>query len=249
MKTKGIVAVISLLLVPHLAPAGDWATLQAGFAHRTIEAAGSPGSGKNSVIQLFRIDPKKYHLRPIVAATGSTLSAGDARRQSGALLTINANFFDEANNILGLVIKNGKTLSPIRKVSWWAVFFQKGSDVGIVHSSSYATESQISNAIEAGPRLVVDGVLPRLKTSFSRKSAIGINRRGDVLVAVSSSPIEAARFAEILSLPERKGGGGCLQALNLDGGGSTQLSAESSDFKLNVAGFSGVPVLLGVFGK
>lgn len=249
MRPKIPVLVAALFLTPSIALAGDWESLQPGLAHRTLEAAAPAESGKNPVIQLFRIDQKKNHLRPIVAAKGSILSAGDARRLTGALLAVNANFFDETNNILGLVIKNGHTLYPLRKVSWWAVFFQTGNDVRIVHSSSYAVGPQIVNAIEAGPRLVVDGVLPRLKKGFSRKSAIGINRRGDVLIAVSSSPIETEQFAEILALPERKGGAGCLHALNLDGGGSTQLSAEIGSFKLNVSGFSGVPVLLGVFGK
>ena len=206
MARKTLFLTLVLIGIPILSHAGEWTVLRPGLSYRTLETAEPLRQGKSQSLHLFRIDPKKFHLRPIVATTGTTLSAADARRSTSALLAINANFFDEAGNILGLVLRDGKTFSPLRKISWWGVFFLKGSTAGIVHSSSFVRDPQIVNAIEAGPRLVIDGAIPKLKSGFSRKSAVGINRRGEVVIAVSPSPIETTRFATILHVRKERGG-------------------------------------------
>lgn len=170
-------------------------------------------------------------------------------KRSNAFISMNANFFDESNTPLGLVMKDQKILVPLRPVSWWGVFSIRNSSPSIVHTTEFFPNPATSMAIQAGPRLVIKGTIPKLKNGFSRKTAVGISRKGEIVLIVTERPVEMSHFAEYLSLSERKGGLGLVDALNLDGGGSTQLYATIDSFSLNVAGYSGIPVALGVFEK
>jgi uncharacterized protein YigE (DUF2233 family) len=82
-------------------------------------------------------------------------------------------------------------------------------------------------AIQAGPRLVVNGKVPKLKSEISQKTAIGINRKGEVILLTTLYPFSVNELAKLMAKPESKGGLGCRYALNLDGGSSSQLYARN----------------------
>lgn len=56
------------------------------------------------------------------------------------------------------------------------------------------------------------------------RSAIGLDAAGRVLLIASQGGLSLAAFAEWLAQPVAEGGVGCVDAMNLDGGPSTQLA-------------------------
>ena len=63
------------------------------------------------------------------------------------------------------------------------------------------------------------------------------------------NPVQTAgeQVAETLRLPESQNGLGLFNALNLDGGSSTQVYSRTRQFRLTVPSFIAVPTGLGVF--
>lgn len=224
--------------------ASDWNTLEQGLSYKKITL-------QEKTIHVFKINPQYYLLKPIVE---KETTVKNMTQTSGSLLTINANFFDESGKPLGLVIQDGKELSPFKNISWWGIFYQEGATdhnvAGhIIHSSQLKQTSSIKNAIQAGPRLVVNGTIPKLKTQNSAKSSLGINKKGEIFIVATLSAIDIVELAELMAKPELEGGLGCANALNLDGGSSTQLYAKIGGFELDLPNFATIPVGLGVFKK
>lgn len=224
--------------------ANDWNALEQGLFYKKITL-------QTKTIHVFKINPQYYLLKPIVE---QKTTVKNMVQTSGALLTINANFFDSSGKPLGLAIQDGKELNPFKNISWWGIFYQEGTKSHnvaghIIHSSQFRKNPAIKNAIQAGPRLIINGTIPKLKSQNSAKSAIGINKKGEILVVATLSSIDIVELAELMVKPELTGGLECINALNLDGGSSTQLYAKVGDFELDLPNFVNVPVGLGVFKK
>jgi uncharacterized protein YigE (DUF2233 family) len=64
---------------------------------------------------------------------------------------------------------------------------------------------------------------------------------GNIVVLVVSTKVEATAFARFLADPPDQGGLGCRDALNLDGGPSTQLVVKLPGLALSLPGGWGVP--------
>ena len=101
----------------------------------------------------------------------------------------------------------------------------------LVHTRSYRPRRNTEFAIQAGPRLVVKGKALKLKAQYARRTALGIERGGrHVLLVVVQEAIKTETLAALMLKL------GCHQALNLDGGSSTQLWSP----------LAGVPQLRGI---
>ncbi len=92
-----------------------------------------------------------------------------------------------------------------------------------------------------GPRLVVDGKALALKAQSARRTALCVLADGRIEVLVSSSPILAADLADFFVSE------GCVDALNLDGGTSTQLYLRRAGIVVEEPGGVAVPVAVGLF--
>jgi uncharacterized protein YigE (DUF2233 family) len=213
----------------------DWKVLQPGLEYRRLEERA----------HFFRIDPEKFRIDLLLASDYqmAALTAERFRQRSGALLVVNGGFFDEAFRSLGLLQRKGETVNPIRNATW-GVFLLKGDrgrEPAVIHRNEWKPEGVVT-AIQVGPRLIVDGKIPPFKESAPhRRSAIGITKDGWVEIAVSEGALTLQEWARELQTD-------CVQALNLDGGGSTQLSVSlPPDFSVQVGGMTGVPNALAVF--
>ena len=83
----------------------------------------------------------------------------------------------------------------------------------------------------------MNGQVPTLRPGLANRSALGIDKHGKVIVVVTENlPISTSDLAHILAAPPLN----CVDALNLDGGSSSQLYAKIDRFKLDVPGFSQV---------
>lgn len=230
-------------LVPFSTSALDWIEAGNGLSYKKI-SLGSEGG--QTELHAFKFKPSELVIRPVYHKSSST--ARRMAKQTDALLVLNANFFDTGNAPLGLVTIDGKTIHPMKDISWWAVFCVKNRKALIVPSRAYR-EGMCDQAVQAGPRLVVNGFVPKLKDESSRKSAVGVTPSGEAIFAVSEGPVRIADLAETFRKVESQGGLGCPNALNLDGGSSSQLYVKSGKFILDVPSFVRVPVGLGVFPR
>lgn len=178
------------------------------------------------------------------------LTAREIAIHSGAILTINANFFDEKGDPLGVVLsggtlkhrphRSGRTLSgifqvkaPLRNIpSEIPSSVEPPSpglpELSIIHRDIFTPE-RVLEAIQAGPRLVIAGTpAPGVRDTVStRRAGICIATSGDIIVFCVSSglfAVDMRSLQELLVSPAI----GCSDALNLDGGGSAQLYVRSA---------------------
>jgi len=167
---------------------------------------------------------------------------------------INANFFDEKGDPLGLVVNKANVY---RKMHWGGktlngVFLASRSGP-IITNRANAPTSIALEAIQAGPMLIenskiVEGI--RESSPASRRSGICINSSGDLLLFIATANFSKIPIEAIQAILKRPGID-CVSAPNLDGGGSAQLfvnpnvgNIKSSDETLYIAGRDEVPVVL-----
>lgn len=230
-------------------PGKSWAlqyrSLDKGLDYSTLQPEGS------AKLHLLKVDLKRYRIRVLDARDwkNSALPVKSFAEKSGALAAINANFFDSKDQALGLVLQEGKLKNPPKRISWWASLLIKGDRASIQKIFEKDSVLSFDNGIQAGPRLVVAGKTPKLKEEYSPKSAVGIDPKGRLVFVVSEGSIEINQLAKLLAQKEKDGGVGLQNALNLDGGSSTQFFAKAGDLSLSIPGISKVPIALGIFKK
>ena len=144
------------------------------------------------------------------------------RQEVDAYVAVNGTFFDGQQRPLGLLISGGVELSRLRDADWGVVYVQRGV-VDLVHTRDFRPSPSIDFAVQCGPRVVIDGKPPRLKTQVARRTGICILGPRRVALFVVDTPIEANALAAWLATSEDRDGLGCTDALLLDGGPSTQL--------------------------
>lgn len=240
--TKQIfLAVISTLCSIHVwATDAQWESLATGLDYMRIPC---PSISTHGRIHAFRISLTNYNLDILIAKDygKSSLSATKFAHKAGSLITINGGFFSPDYQPLGLRIQQGVIRSPLKDTSWWGVFYIKDHHPHIVSQRQYPATLHPEFAIQAGPRLIVNGSIPTLKEGYAERSALCITKTHEIVIAITEqAPLTTAQFARILQRPSHQNGIGCYQALNLDGGSSSQLFAELPGFTLNVMGFHDV---------
>lgn len=241
-KVTKLLSCISLLIFANIAHAEQvtWQSLKPGLEYASIPIGENNLKGQ---LHAFKINLNKYQLH---LATASAISRNAATAQTlgekhNALVAINGGFFSPDRQLLGLRVDNGDIINPVRPISWWSVFYVKNNKAYITRAKYYHHSNSVSFAVQAGPRLVINGRIPSLKPGLDERSAICINRNGQVIIAATeNTPISTQTLAQTLDASEKDGGLGCYNALNLDGGSSSQLYASIDKFTLNVPNFNQV---------
>ena len=192
-----------------------------------------------SHIHVFRIDLQTMRLSLVLAKNlpHHYASAQEFRRYGHGLLAINGGFFSPDKMPLGLRISDKQVLNPIRHISWWGVFLVTKQHAMITAPYDFQYKKNIEFAIQSGPRLLIAGQIPHLRPGYANRSALGLDAQGRVLILVTENlPLTTNSLAQIMKNSPLS----CIDALNLDGGSSSQLYAKINDFNLDVAGFSQV---------
>lgn len=160
------------------------------------------------------------------------------RRAAGGtpLLGMNAGMYDLSLKPIGLLVEDGRELSPINLRTGDGNFFLKPNGVffvdpdgrpGVLDSAAYAARAPRARfATQSGPLLVQAGVLhPAFEpngTSRYRRNGVGV--RGDVVVlAVSRRTVSFGAFARLF-----RDALDCPDALFLDGAVSTLAGPEGA---------------------
>lgn len=192
-----------------------------------------------SHVHVFRIDLKKNQLGLVMANFLSQphASVDEFARFSKALIAINGGFFDQNHQALGLRISHQQQHNPLKRISWWGIFYVRDQKPQIASLRGFKYDKQIDFAVQSGPRLLINGKIPTLKPGRDERSALGITQDGHVIIlATDNAPLTTTSLAELMKAPPLN----CKNALNLDGGSSSQLSAHIGRFALNVYGLSNV---------
>lgn len=192
-----------------------WTQVEPGVERGSVPAGAAP-------LELYRFDLARYRVE-VVATKGRTPNARSAadvlRDVPDAVAVVNGGFFDENGRSLGLRIAAGEVILPLRRRVDWGVFYVTAARARIVHSREFVVTNEIKAAVQVGPRILIDGVVPPLKPQAARRTAIALDREGaTVTLVVAPEAVEAGALgARLRAL-------GFHSALMLDGGPSTQLA-------------------------
>lgn len=212
-----------------------WKVVAPGVALREFQSRATAQDASTQIVAL-RCAPKRIRF-----VVGAKTDAAQWRQKNRAIAAVNGGFFDPEGRSLGLRIAQNKRVSDLHPADW-GVFFVRGTRARIVHTRDYRAlrdggkTRRVLEAIQCGPRLVVDNRLTKLKAQWARRTAMGIDRDGQVVVAISDGELSFAAWQKVWRDDLR-----CPNALGLDGGGSTQLSLKVGKTAREIGGLWPVP--------
>jgi len=242
MSSRLLIIILSLFyFVTSWAGNQRWEAVASGIEYLRVP---SPTISTHGRVHAFRVSLDDYSLDLAIAKDyGKTaLLISKFAQHTAALLAINGGFFNPSYQPLGLRVQHKIARSDLKNVSWWGVFYIKKNHAYIVSQRHYSHNLLPEFAIQAGPRLLINGKIPKLKPGYAERSALctSTHNKEVIMVVTEHAPLTTTQFAEILQRPVELGGIGCYQALNLDGGGSSQLYAQLPNFSLKVMSFQEV---------
>lgn len=235
--------------------AGSWKPVESGVEYRTIALERSEPA-YSLELKLIRFDPRRITPR-IISSSDYQLKSGDAKtlaQRSGAIATINANYFDEKGKPLALLKTAGREInrSVSRHALYTGVFAVRDSMPFITHRDNFQS-AQAQEALQSGPLLLNHGAVVQKMPGpgrYSRRAVIGVDKQQRVIIGVTDIILGGLSFTELQDLfssPQWQ-----LETtdlLNLDGGGSAQLYLKTRALEEFVSGTSEVPVMIGFFKK
>ncbi len=199
--------------------------------------------GHRAPVVALRVAPER--LQVAVGSSGQALEAPAWRAQAQALAAVNGGFFDAQGRSLGVRLSQGRLISKPHG-SRWSVFRVKkagepsGSEAKIVSATEFSAALgrgvRYESAVQCGPLLAKQGQLGTFKDQWDRRTGLGIDAQGRVIVAACNDVLSLRGWALCFVR-----GLGCPDALNLDGGSSTQMSLKAGSASLEWPGGRGVP--------
>ena len=217
-----------------------------GIAHATFQMR--PDDAEPFSGHAFKIDLDVAELRLVPAGgPSSRRTVEEIVAPYPAVVAINASFFDKEDRAMGLAVDDGRLLGGGKRQSWGALVVD-GKKARITIGAEINDHLAHRLIVQGIPRLVVAGKVQGLKPQLAARTAVCAE--GSVVIFVVSTKAETTAFARFLADPSEKGGVGCVDALNLDGGPSTQLVVKLPALRLSLLGGWGVPnALVVVPGK
>ena len=247
---------IGLGAVPAAAQQSNWLPVLDGFEMLQYDLGESSFFIKSEVV-LLRFDPAKYRFTLAHAEQLGEKKADVASflPPGAGVAVVNAHFFGKQGETLGLYLDRreqpGKQpRSDLQSVGslLTGIFVMRGQRAAIIHRGRYEAADDIDLAIQAGPRLIADGEKLQLKSpkKRSRRSGIAVDAEGRVIIFCTLLRFPGAsldKIQKMLLSPTV----GAVNALNLDGGGSSQLyvpATGSLEKAISISGGDKVPSAL-----
>jgi exopolysaccharide biosynthesis protein len=201
------------------------------------------GLGAFSQVIIHRFDPSVITFRAHLAE--QSLRLGEWRNAlPEAVAIINANFFDPEGRILGLLVSDGTPYgqSFVSRGGMFSVADGPPRIQSLVNVP-YAGEA-LQSAVQAFPMLVIDRQPVRQNPAAdrtSRRTVVAQDSQGRIIWF--STPLIGMTLDEMALFLSQSVELDIVQALNLDGGGSTMLYAEGAD----LPSFDPVPAVLAAY--
>jgi exopolysaccharide biosynthesis protein len=187
----------------------------------------------------FKIDLDVSELRLVPAGDSAARRTVDQIvAPYPVVVAVNASFFDKEGRAMGLAVDDGRVMSISKQRNWGALVVD-GTKGRIMLGADIQDHLAHRLIVQGIPRLLVGGKVQQLKPQIAERTAVCAE--GNIVILVVSTKAEATAFARFLADPPDKGGLGCWDALNLDGGPSTQLMVKLPALSLSLPGGWGVP--------
>ena len=202
------------------------------------------------IIHSAKFNPSLITLQALVAPPPGN-RAQYILDKTNSIIAINAGFFTPDLKPIGLIKSNNKILSKLHKTSWWSIFYIKNGVPYIKLPKNWKNSKHIEFAVQAGPRLIVSKKITQVKDNDSKtpRSAIGINEKNEVVLAIAPTPgLTLKEWANCLLKPAPQGPS-LKDAMNLDGGSSSQMSIKYKDTQFDDHGLVPVPSFITVKSK
>jgi Phosphodiester glycosidase len=208
-----------------------------GIEHLTFQV--QPGDAEPFSGHAFKIDLDVAELRLVPAGgPSSRRTVEEIVAPYTAVVATNASFFDNEGRAMGLAVDEGRLIASGKRQTWGALVIDD-KKARIVLGAEVSDPFAHRLVVQGIPRLVVGGKVQRLKPQLAERTAVCAG--GSVVVLVVSTKAETTAFARFLADPPDKGGLACWDALNLDGGPSTQLVVKLPTLALSLPRGWGVP--------
>ena len=241
-----LLAMVGAAMSPVRAEPPRFSVVAPGIAHAAFKvrpADADPVSG-----HAFKIDLEVAELRLIPAGEPPMRRPVEQIvAPYPVVVASNASFFDMEGRAMGLAVDEGRVLVSSNRRSWGALVID-GKQAQIMLGADIQSPLGHRLIVQGLPRLLVGGRVPQLKPQIAERTAVCAG--DNLVVLVVSTKADATAFARFLADPPEQGGLGCRDALNLDGGPSTQLVVKLPALALSLPGGWGVPnALVVVPGK
>jgi hypothetical protein len=230
-------AVAGAVMSPVRAEPPRFSVVAPGIAHAVFKvrpADAEPFSG-----HAFKIDLDVAELRLIPAGEPPLRrTVEQIVAPHPVVVASNASFFDQEGRAMGLAVDEGRVMALSNRRTWGALVID-GKQGQIMLGADIRDPLGHRLIVQGIPRLVVGGRVQQLKPQIAERTAVCAG--GNIVVLVVSTKAAATAFARFLADPPDQGGLGCWDALNLDGGPSTQLVVKLPALALSLPGGWGVP--------
>ncbi len=232
-----LLAMAGAVMSPARAEPPRFSVVALGVAHAAFKvrpADAEPFSG-----HAFKIDLDVAELRLIPAGDPPLRrTVEQIVAPYPVVVAVNASFFDKEGRAMGLAVDEGRVMALSNRRSWGALVID-GKQGRIMLGADIQNPLDHRLIVQGLPRLLVGGKVQQLKPQIAERTAVCAG--GNIVVLVVSTKVEATAFARFLADPPDQGGLGCWDALNLDGGPSTQLVVKLPARALSLPGGWGVP--------
>jgi hypothetical protein len=216
-----------VLLMTACSPSSTWVTLGEGVERQESNSDGV-------VVIAHRVSLATFE--PQVVSFTTATRVPDAAPPHDHI-AINASFFDDHQRAMGIVVSNGVVQG--KALSKWASLRVDDRGPRVLAPGVSDVSATTTMMVQGIPRMVVEGgVVAGLVAQTAVRSAVCVTPT-TMTIVITTAAIEATRFATHLRDVVR-----CRDALNLDGGPSTQLSVRMGDHLEQRSGGWGVPNML-----
>jgi len=236
-----LMAVCCLVFIPIAASRADdpvppWLNAQLAAAVWQPMAPGIERLAAPKVLEgafaAYRLAQGKVTARVLGSLKPDGSTAEEVAKANGALLAVNGGFFFvKDNGVLhptGLLIVGGAKQTGLKKCrACTGILFSDTKGLHIVRPAAFAYRKDIGSALQVGPMLVEAGrPLPfNADGPDAPRTAVCLSGEA-IIVVVAIRPMTLHDLATLMLAKPEEGGFACNDALNLDGGSSSQLAAE-----------------------
>jgi exopolysaccharide biosynthesis protein len=200
---------------------------------------------------VLRIDPAYFTFRAHYRPGEPLTLAGWRDTLPGAVAFINGNFFDTQNHALGLVVADGGVYGQAYQGMGGMLQVQNGGvRVRSTILEPYLGEP-LEQAVQAFPMLMTNGQASFANTQgdrISRRTVVGQDIYGRIVLVATTSLVgmRLVDLSNYLALTDLQ----LVNAVNLDGGGSTLLSLNiPGETPYDVLSLDPVPTVLAVYPR
>lgn len=180
-------------------------------------------SSAEATIELAVFSTKAATLRVFDEATEPRAELATVMAREQAVAGVNGGYFDPDYAPVGLLVIDGKTISPFRKARLLSGIMVAGKGgVQLLRAAEFSPKRSVTTAVQCGPFLVDRAQpVPGLNDTRGARRTFVATSGGERAAIGFCSGATLAELAQMLSANGVLGEAKILRAMNLDGGSSS----------------------------